>query len=77
MRVEEGSNTYEGDCTKGDPDEDAPCSVEFKQDGDVINGSVLCEDIPNRNMAMTKRHLVAPGASDEPARFELHGCTGI
>ena len=44
---------------------------------DVINGSVLCEDIPNRNMAMTKRHLVAPGASDEPARFELHGCTGI
>ena len=77
VRVEEGSNTYEGDCTKDDPTADAPCSVAFEQDGDVIKGSVLCEDIPNRNMAMTKRHLVEPGTTDQPARFELHGCTGI
>jgi hypothetical protein len=77
VSVREGSNTYAGDCTKDDPTEDEPCSVSFDIEDDIVNGTIFCADIPNRNMAMTRRHVVAPGTQDEPAEFELHGCTGL
>ncbi|MDD9933515.1 MAG: hypothetical protein OXT09_07930 [Myxococcales bacterium] len=77
VQVKEGSNTYEGDCTSGDPTVEEPCSVDFSVDGDVVTGEIFCADVPNRNMAMTKRHLVAPGEEEEGAQFELHGCTGL
>lgn len=72
----EGDNSYEGKCTGGDPSEEEPCRVELEAEDDIVMGSVLCENIPNRNSAMITRHLVAPN-SESAARFEVHGCRGL
>ena len=74
--VSEGNNTYEGKCTGGDPDADAPCRVELEEEDGIVMGSVLCEAIPNKNTGMFTRHVVAPN-SQSAARFEVHGCRGL
>jgi hypothetical protein len=74
VTVKEGSNTYEGGCTAGDPTEDQPCQVQLKQDDDVITGSVLCRNIPNALTPTVRRNIVAPSTS-KAAEFEIHNCT--
>ncbi|MFI5308609.1 MAG: hypothetical protein ACHQ53_14715 [Polyangiales bacterium] len=74
--VTEGSNTYEGRCTSGDPTTGAPCQVIIKDDKGVATGSVLCDAIPNRNDSTVTRHVVLPGSTDA-AKFAIHGCPGL
>ena len=77
VSVTEGNNTYEGVCAPDEPEPpNAPCPVELELDGDVIQRSVYCDDIPNRSTTMITRYVVAPG-EDAPADFEVQGCTGL
>jgi hypothetical protein len=76
VTVTEGNNGYEGLCTNDDPTADLPCRVEIEEEGGIVMGSVLCENVPNKNSSMLTRHLVAPN-SQSAARFEIHGCVGL
>ncbi len=71
--VVEGSNTYDGPCSSGDPSSDWPCQLKLKLKNGVIKGTVLCNAIPNHNDSTLTRHLVDPGTMD-PVSFEIHGC---
>ena len=59
-QVVEGSNSYDGPCSSGEPSSDRPCQLKLKLKDGVIKGSVLCNAIPNRNDSMLTRHLVSP-----------------
>lgn len=83
VRVKERANTYVGGCTDGEPEPDAECQVKAEIEDDVVKGTIFCDEIPNDNIASSKRHLVLSDrlGSDHddltPATFELHGCSGI
>jgi hypothetical protein len=77
VTVAEGANSYRGECTTEEPDGAAPCQIDLRVEEKIVFGEVFCDGVPNRTNAMTARHLVAPGTEDEPAEFELHGCTGL
>jgi hypothetical protein len=74
--VTEGSNTYEGDCSADEPDEESPCQVELEAEDGIVVGSILCEGVPNKNSSMSTRHVVDPN-SEDPAKFEVHGCRNL
>jgi hypothetical protein len=76
VTVVEGNNSYEGLCTNDDPSSEQPCRVELEAEDGIVMGSVLCENVPNRNQSMLTRHLVAPN-SQSAARFEVHGCVDL
>jgi hypothetical protein len=76
VQVSEGSNTYEGRCTSGDPTADAPCQVKITDDHGLATGKILCGAIPNRNDSTVTRHVVKPGTTDA-ASFVIHGCDGL
>lgn len=78
VRILESGNKYAGKCTSGTPTHDEPCEVHFERDGDIVNGSVFCNNIPNPSTSPeTTRHVVAPHETDQPVKFEIHGCTGL
>ena len=78
VTVREGSNTYEGGCTAGEPDEEHPCKISLSRDGDdAIAGSIMCEEISNKANKGTKRHVVAPLSTDEAAEFKIYNCTDL
>lgn len=76
--VREGSNRYEGECTAGDPapEDDRPCSIGMERKGDFLEGSILCQDLPNEATKASTRYLVGPG-STRAAKFKLEGCEGL
>jgi hypothetical protein len=76
VTVSEGNNSYEGDCTADSPNDEEPCELQLELEDEIVIGSVLCENVPNKNTAMITRHLVEPNG-DEPAEFEVHGCRGL
>ena len=75
MSVTEGNNTYEGVCAADDLTATAPCKVEVELDGDVIQGSVYCDDIPNRSTTMIKRESLR--RARRPRRVRSPGLRGI
>ena len=77
VTVREGNNTYKGECTGSEPDEDATCQLEFAPEGDILRGSVLCLEMTNQVNNTTFRRVVKPGKKDEAADFEIHGCSGL
>jgi hypothetical protein len=77
IRITEGANIYEGACTGDDPDENMPCKVSFDRKGEIIEGTMYCDKIPNMGNLTSYRYLVSPGSSDRSAKFAVHNCTGI
>ena len=77
VTVSEGNNTYEGKCTREDPDAEHPCKVMVNREDSRLLGSVFCQNIPNRSNQSSMRHVVAPLETEAPAQFELHNCDGL
>jgi hypothetical protein len=77
VRVIEGDTTYKGDCSTDDPTTERPCQVSFKEKNGVIKGSLYCDKIPVDGNLTQIRYLVAPYSSEDPAEFELYGCSGL
>jgi hypothetical protein len=77
VRVVEGANTYEGKCTADDPDDQRPCKVDFEQDGNIVEGRVYCDRIPNNVNLSSFRYLVDPGSRDDSAKLQIHNCEGL
>lgn len=71
--ISEGSNTYEGKCTAGEPSEDTPCKLDISEDDGAIVGSVRCIDIANVNAPTELRSVSEPG-TDQPAAFSILNC---
>lgn len=79
VRIEEGGNTYEASCAKGDPTDARRCSVEVnvKEKDSLIRGTLRCVDIENPSTQFT-RYVVGPGGGKtELARFTVQGCEGL
>lgn len=74
--VTEGSNTYEGACTATEPTADAPCQISIDSSGGEINGSVLCQNIPNAANQTERRGLFGPRSEGE-AMFNILNCAGL
>jgi hypothetical protein len=77
VRIIEGANTYEGACTADDPSAELPCQIDFDQEGEVIEGTIYCNRIPNEANLSSFRYLVDPGSNNRAARLEVHNCTGL
>jgi hypothetical protein len=73
VKVVEGATTYEGGCTKGDPTAEAPCKLSLKKEGDIVRGTVLCDQIPIQDMMNPFRYLRHPN-SNRAAEIEVRGC---
>ncbi|MDH5674337.1 MAG: hypothetical protein OEZ06_19585 [Myxococcales bacterium] len=77
VTVVEDANTYEGGCTGGETGGKTPCQVILSEEGGIVEGSLLCTDIPNANNGMLSRHVTKPLSNDAPAHFVVHGCEDI
>ncbi len=78
VRLLEAGNTYLGKCTADAPTTDTPCQLTFKVVGGIVHGTVYCDNIPNPSASpATTRYLVAPSTASDPAKFEIHGCSGL
>lgn len=77
VRVTEGNNQYEGDCTGGDPSTTQPCTVSFSRKDQVISGTVYCDKIPNQANLASFRYLVSPNSDDKGLKLAVHNCEGL
>lgn len=77
VRINEGANIYEGACTGDDPSTEQPCKVSFDREGEIVEGSVYCDKIPNQANLASFRYLVNPGSDTKAMKFAVHNCTGI
>lgn len=76
VSVTEGINRYDASCTADEPSAESPCQVKVDLDDGVITGRLRCDNIPNRSSSVLTRDVVAPG-TNEPAEFEVQGCSGL
>jgi hypothetical protein len=77
VRVKEGDSTYEAACSSDAPSTERPCQVSFKEKNGVIKGQLYCNKILSDVGPSRFRYLVAPYTSEDPAEFELYGCSGL
>jgi hypothetical protein len=77
VRIVEGDTTYTGACSTDEPSDDHPCQISVKEKNGVIKGSLYCDRIPTMGSLSQIRYLVAPYSNEDPAKFELYGCSGL
>jgi hypothetical protein len=76
--VSEGPGSeYRGDCRAPDDDDSgAPCQLELENEGGVLSGTLLCNNIPHALTPEYERYVVAPN-SDDAVEFTVQGCSGL